>query len=658
MLRYLELDIRILADVFEEFRQMTLAQDGLEPVHFVSLPGLSFESAFKMTGETIHLLQEAKMYNLFERGIRGGLTFINKHHAKHELVQVGDKTMKNIILYIDQNNLYGAAMSEFLPHSDFQFLSSQEIQTLFPDQTHIINLDTEGDEGYLFEVDLHYPPHIHQTTSDFPLAPESIKVTEDMLSQHMKNLYKELQQKRNPHRATQPKFKSTYKLLMSQNDKKHYVIHFKLLQYFLNKGMELTKIHTVVKFTQKQFLKPYISYNSQKRAQAKTDFHKDYYKLKNNSLFGKTMEDVRKHSDYKLATTIEQHNRYTASPLFYTRNIITETLEGIHMYKPKVTLNKPIFIGQAVLDHSKLAMYTLFYNTLPSCPLIHDIRLLGGDTDSFFLQLTVEQHTTPGDILTSLKKYVDFSNYPPTHPLFSSENTARLGCFKDEVRGRTIDEIILLRPKMYSIKCDSLDSRGESTIKRAKGIGRSVVEHMGHEAYQQAYHNHTESTVNMTIIRSIQHTVHTITIQKRGLCCWDDKRVWISANESVPHGSVLSPVAYDGPVRVRPPVRGDVCSDDDNDDEVQPTVQRAVECAVERDAVVECEEEERGEAVGFDDEERSEDESERESDVEFIDDAEVCEDRPLRQRVRYRESDDESDDEGVIARLAKRCRFR
>jgi hypothetical protein len=168
MLRYLELDVKILSDVFEEFRRMSLRQDGLEPVHFVSLPGLSFMSAFKMTGETIHLLQDPHLYNLFERGIRGGLTFVNTHHAKEEIVKVGEQNMKNILLYIDQNNLYGAAMSEYLPHSNFEILTDTEITTQFPTSQDILNLNTEGDQGYYFEVDLHYPHSHSQTALRFP----------------------------------------------------------------------------------------------------------------------------------------------------------------------------------------------------------------------------------------------------------------------------------------------------------------------------------------------------------------------------------------------------------------------------------------------------------------------------------------------------------
>ena len=649
MMRYLELDVRLLADVFEAFRRMSLQQDGLEPVHFVSLPGLSFRSAFKMTGERIHLLQEPFLYNLFERGIRGGLTFVNTHHAKEETIIVGYKSMKKILLYIDQNNLYGAAMSEYLPHSDFVLLTDDEIQTRFPNQQHILNLNTEGDQGYYFEVDLHYPPYIHKRTADFPLAPESTEVTEDMLSPYMKDLHKVIQRSRNPQRNTTVPFKTTRKLLMSQYDKHNYCIHFKLLQYFIRKGLQVTKVHNVVQFTQKQYLKPYIDFNSQQRAQAQTSFEKDFYKLKNNSLFGKTMEDVRKHSNYKLVTDENIFKKLSASPLFYDRDIITDDIVGVKMCKAKVILNRPIYIGQAVLDHSKLAMYKLFYETLPSCPLIHDIKLLGGDTDSFFLSLTVEPHITTANILASLKQHVDFSNYPPTHPLYSNINKAKLGCFKDELAGREIEEMILLRPKMYSIKI-----KGEAAeIKRAKGIGRSVVRNMRHADYQQAYHLHRESTVNMTILKSISHTVHTFTFNKRGLSCWEDKRVWLSANKSVPHGSVESPVPALKPKKYLPPPSGDV-------DRVTALERRVAVVENDKVPVVESDDDDdddkRSEAVGFDGEDEEESESETEEDRQFIDNAEMSGEEsvlPLRRRLLMSDDDEIFD----VATLAKRCRF-
>ena len=706
MLRYLELDVRILSDVFEEFRKMSIDEDKLDPVHFVSLPGLSFKSAFKMTGETIHLLQDKYMYTLFERGIRGGMTFVNTHHAREELVRIGDRELKRILMYIDQNNLYGAAMSECLPQSDFRFLSDSEIEQIFPSQQHITDLDTEGDQGYFFEVDLDYPPDIHKQTADFPLAPESGIVTQDMLSTYMSELHRTLESKENPLATHTPNYKTSRKLLLTQHNKKHYCVHFKILQYYLQKGLLVSKIHNVITFKQKKFLKPYIDFNSSHRTRAKNSFQKDFYKLKNNSLFGKTMEDVRKHTQYKLVTNEQKLGKLVASPLYSDRDIITPGLVGVKMHKGSVTLDKPIYIGQAVLDHSKLAMYKLFYDVLPQCPLIHSIKLLGGDTDSFFLSLLVDPGTTTADILTNLSRHVDFSNYPTSHPLHSNTNKAKLGCFKDELAGREIEEIIFLRPKMYSIRVKGVDgeirrSGADGDIRRGKGISKCVVRSvLRHSDYQKAYFEHANSRVNMTVIRSFNHAIYTTHLHKKGLSCWDDKRVWLSANISVPHGSVESTVPAVNVNHVLPPPSGDVVDhvggilprgtshcDDRSANHVLPTVERDIPpfdpgivfdeskvesvvnvtdiddmSDVDEESNVDSSSDERGEAVGFDDEDDDEDdesmETEYEEDNMFIDDRVVDSDEditPVRKRVL---SDDDDVDDFNVCTLAKRCRFR
>lgn len=572
LMRYLELDVRILRDVFEEFRRMSLSQDGLDPVHYVSLPGLSFHSAFKMTDEKIDLLQNEFLYNLFERGIRGGLTYVNTHHATDRFIQENGQTFRQILMYIDMNSLYADSLSQNLPHSNFHLLTENEIQSLFPSAQHIINLDTESDIGFYFEVDLDYPAKIHHKTSDFPLAPETAQVTEDMLSDYMKDLYKKIMTQRSPEVVENSgskhcekrgitKFQPSYKLLLSQNNKRNYCVHFKILKYYLEHGMELKTIHNCVRFTQKAFLRPYIAFNSDRRRQATSKHEKDFYKLKNNCLFGKCLEDVRKHGNYRLITCEKQMKKLIASALFVDRDIITEEIAGVKLLKPRVILNRPIYIGQAVLDHSKLSMYKLFYETLPSCSLIHKMKLLGGDTDSFFLQVTVDERKTAADVLQNLKHVVDFSNYPRDHPLFSEENKARLGCFKDEVAGENIEEMILLKPKMYSMQLFPRPETHEHTnsIRRAKGIGKSIVKNtLRHSDYKNAYEQSKETVVNMTILKSHTHTIRTHTFKKRCLSAFEDKRIWLDANVSLPHGHVDSPVVYCGPKKVKVPPAGDI----------------------------------------------------------------------------------------------------
>ena len=543
MIAYLKLDVFLLADVFQEFRRVALEEDKLDPIHFVSLPAMSFKSAFKMTGETIHLLDDAEMYNLFERGIRGGLTFVNKHFTKAKTE--GDDHIH--LKYYDQNNLYGSALSKPLPHSNFTWLDETQLKH-FSNPTNILNIPDDGDWGYYFEVDLIYPNSIKDETADFPLAPESGEVTIDMFSNFMKQFYKKLEE------CGQSKYKPCRKLLLTQVDKENYLAHFSILKFYLEKGMILKKVHRIIKFYQKPFFKPYIDSNSRKRAAAKNAFEKDYYKYKNNSLFGKTMEDVRKRMNYKLVNDVNKMNKLISSPLFIDRDIIDEDIVGVKMVKSEIELCKPIYIGQAVLDYSKLEMYKLFYDVLKSNPLMKDVRLLGGDTDSFFLAITTHKDINFNSVMSYLKPYFDSSNYPNTHPLFSLDNKAKLGCFKDETPGKEIVEMILLRPKMYSMKLRN----EKDSIKRGKGISRGIVKNLTHKAYRRAFRNKTITYVDMTILKSKQHTVTTHMFRKRALSAWEDKRCWISNNTSFPHGHPNTGIPPPKKIKLSPPPSGDV----------------------------------------------------------------------------------------------------
>ena len=290
------------------------------------------------------------------------------------------------------------------------------------------------------------------------------------------------------------------------------------------------------------------------------------------------MQDVRKRINYLLKTSPEDISKAIKSPLFYDRDIITEELVGLHMLKPRVVLDKPIYIGQGVLDYSKLEMYTLYYGTIKAPgPLIADVRLLAGDTDSFFLEIKVNKAQAKIDDATAAaaagggaptmssrdkvfalwRDKLDSSNYPPEHPLYSTANRARLLCFKDETGGKEIEEMVCLRPKMYSLKF-----RGEGdrrAIKRAKGVGRAQVEAFSHKDYRDAFDHAETTSTYMTILKSVNHCVRTVTIKKRALSAWEDKRYWISANESLPFGHYRTVST----ARPRPAPK----DDDDGDDE-------------------------------------------------------------------------------------------
>jgi hypothetical protein len=156
-------------------------------------------------------------------------------------------------------------------------------------------------------------------------------------------------------------------------------------------GATVTCVHRCISFTQDTIFRKYITFNNEKRADSSNAFEKDFYKLKNNSLYGKTVEDVRGRRDFRLCNSEQKLTRYTSKATFYGARRFTENIVGVHMLRESVLLDKPVSIGQAVLDISKLEMYQLRYHHLAhyAALLNGSITIAGGDTDSFFLEVGV-----------------------------------------------------------------------------------------------------------------------------------------------------------------------------------------------------------------------------------------------------------------------------
>ena len=235
----------------------------------------------------------------------------------------------------------------------------------------------------------------------------------------------------------------------------------------------------------------------------------------NNSVFGKTMENVRNHQDVKLLHNAKQFKKLTAKPNFKSFKIFTEDLTAVHMAKQDILLNKPTYVGTTILDISKTFMNEFYYNHIKST-YGNRAALLMTDIDS--LVYSIENDDLYDDKCHDLDLY-DTSKYPSDHPAYSTINKKVLGKMKDEMKGYPIKEFVGLRPKMYSVL------EGDSTEKKtAKGISKSVTRKMRHEQYFQALFDEQRSTANMTCIRSYKHDVMTVNIKKIGLSPYDDKR--------------------------------------------------------------------------------------------------------------------------------------
>ena len=429
----------------------------------------------------------------------------------------------NYINYLDANNLYGLAMSMKLPIGKLKWIKKMLTEQM------IMDWNDNDDNAYILEVDLEYPKEIHDEHSDYPLAPENMNITENLLSNHQRELH------RHYYNGKEARDEKTPKLILNLQDKNRYVVHIRALQFYLQKGMKLKHIHRGVKFQQRAWLKTWIDFNTEKRKEAKSDFEKDMFKLMNNAVYGKTMENVRKHMDFELVSSQVRLQKCINSPTYQGCHIINEELVGVSKIKAKLVLNKPIYLGMTILDLSKVHMYSFYYDILKA-RYKDDVRLIYTDTDSCVIQTFTE------DIYEDwkgIKDYMDFSGYDKNHPCYDATNKKVLGKFKDEMDGKIITNFIALRPKMYCLKVFN-EQKAE---KKAKGVPKLKVKRdLDMKDYEATLHEHIPKNVNFNAIRSKNHQIYSINQSKVGLTSYDNKRYWFNDTDSLPMGTTHFPV--------------------------------------------------------------------------------------------------------------------
>ena len=449
---YLKSDILLLADVFENFRKTCLQYYKLDPCHYFTSPGLSWDAMLKMTDIKLELMTDVDMFQFIEKGMRGGISYIANRYGKANnkyMKTYDEKAPSKYIMYLDANNLYGWAMSQYLPTGGFKWMTEKQI-----DKIDLAKYKEDSNEGLILEVDLEYPKELHDLHNEYPLASEKVKINKDMLSEYSKTIAK----KYNISTGL------VHKLIPTLSNKEKYVLHYRNLQLYTDLGLKITKVHRVLEFNQSAWLKQYIDFNTEKRTNAKNAFEKDFFKLMNNSVFGKTMENIRKRVDVRLVTDENKLLKMAAKPTYVSSKIFNENLVAVHKIKETLTLNRPACVGMCILDLSKTLMYDFHYNYIKQ-KYGSKAKLLFTDTDS--LTYEIETNDVYEDFWNDKDKF-DNSDYSQDSQYFNRTNKKVLGKFKDEAAGIPITEFVGLRSKMYSYMKDN-DKGG----KTAKGIKKN-----------------------------------------------------------------------------------------------------------------------------------------------------------------------------------------
>ena len=490
----------------------------------------------KHTNVKLELLTDTDMVLMVKRGIRGSLTQVVKRRAvaNHKYLPSYGSTKKSVFLqYLDANNLYGYAMSQKLPLDGYKWDNIEKFTSDF------VKNYVNGDKGYLLEVDVEYPKKLLGAHADLPFLPERrYKIPKH----HNKKEYDDFECKEyddkvkkdiaKAHKKVYEAFNIIHepenKLIATVQDKNKYVCNISTLQMALNCSLRLQKVYRAIKFNQSACLKPYIDKNTKFRTVAKNDFAKNFFKLMNNAVFGKMIENGRKQHEIKLVVTEQRRKKLVSEPNYKLCVPFSDHLLATEMRKTRIYMDKPKMVGQAILDKSKELMYHFYYDYLKP-KYKENVKLMYMDTDSFVLE--IETCDFFEDIKNDLEKWFDTSGYdknmvlPDEYAKIASINKKVFGKMKDELGKGYMTEFVALSPKMYAYKQIQLDN-SLTEHKKAEGTKKMVTKkHLCFDVYKKClFENKTFNCIQHRI-KSSPMSVDTIEINKIALKNYDNKRL-------------------------------------------------------------------------------------------------------------------------------------
>ena len=540
---YVYCDTLLLATCFIKLRNVMFESFGLCITHYLSLPMFSLDACLKYSNEYVELIKDPSMYVFLENSVRGGLCTIGDLRAasaNNNFCEDGrnDEKETSFLLDLDFNNLYGNGLSSLLPHSHFKWLEDKEITKINMNvNKHLKRLSNVGPYGQLLEVDVEYPEELHDYFNSFPPCPSKRTIKEKEISQMQVNLGKMLGLGSTPYKVEK---------MVACLKPKTIICHYRTLKYYASIGLKIKRVNRGIKFIQKAWMKDYISYNSKKRQETSSPVEQNLRKFLNNSLFGKTIQNVRQRVNMILIQDEDRYMRYAKKPtlkqLMLLPSSTSSDLSLAVLSKNFITLNSPMPIGVTVLEEAKLCMYKFFYGFLKKN--FKNLSLMYSDTDSLIIKVYTKNAYAV--MKKHMKNYFDMSGYKKGHPVwgkyYDPTNKKVPAYMKDELANSIMTRFVGLKSKLYSFEYAEEDKSGKYSIVRetvkAKGIKRSAIKkHTRFEQYAKCIEDMARQTfVSFRSIRSFRHRLYTLMQKKRCLNAFDNKRYFLCAIRSLALG--------------------------------------------------------------------------------------------------------------------------
>lgn len=502
---YLRCDVLQITDVFMAARRAIHDTHHIDLAKYPGMPSASWHAFLRHDQSLIlPLYTDTRFAEFFAHMTRGGVTSAPLRHA------IANST--HSILYLDVNGLYPFVMGKYpYPCGDFEWI---EIALLgIPDahehphtwlyNVYFAKLEETG-RGACLEVDLHITDEVKLLTDQYPFAPEHRTLFEEYFdAQGQLRPFLKQWSEVNEGEPVKP-FTGLVGTLF---DKKEYGVHWRLLKYYMDHGVQVTKVHRIVEFDEGYYLRDYVNLNISLRNNRKDELGKMVYKLMGNSVYGKTFESPFNHGKFlivrnqdKLTGLLEEGNVASINP-------IDENNTVVKMDGEQIELDKPTYIGACVTEYAKLHMYQILYDELPKM-FPRGVELVYTDTDSFIVRVEHEPDMSAEQIFARIRQ---------VNPDFLGSKGGQL---KSETGEDLIDEVIALRSKVYAYR-----TKGGYVGKRAKGTTAAAqTTQLDWESYKQAlFELRAIPTHNSQFVRR-QFSIKTTDLLKKSLTVNDGKR--------------------------------------------------------------------------------------------------------------------------------------